>query len=337
MHLCTIESMAASGAAFASFLSSFPLDRVLALIGIILGLVGIAVSIFAWLSANRFSDNLRHSIKELDRATAESNAAVRNISATTEKISKATEKISLSEQELVKAIPTKSEGTFPDYFDRLTELVRSCKHNLEIMAVVPDTGSFSYHKKWAELHAAILTKVAQMADNPYFKKTLLYSSESARRENYIQQYEEFYLRESDSPEIQLTKQAEWSAYKRGISGILENLRERALGRLHKKYARHLRENIRTFLDELSLQDLIDLRIEEDDFNITSTFGVFTKTESQWILPLFCWICDGEAIFSIKVEDRRGHYLGEGFYTRDGDIIKALRNAYRQYSPYKPGI
>jgi hypothetical protein len=214
---------------------------------------------------------------------------------------------------LAASLSTQFCGDFPAYLSRVAEVIAGAQYSLKIMAVAPSHGGYSDEVAWLRIKQAIESKLSgkfEALKTHVFTAVLVYSSASCF-------LEAFRLHHSG-----LTDPAEWEIWKQ------EEIENGHLSR----FIRNRPEAAN--LSGLDLDAYLTIRLEEDRNAIKQVYSDFTQMESNELLPMFCWIADdNKAVFSIRTEDKRGHYNGVGIFTADQGLISMLAKSFEYYKDH----
>jgi hypothetical protein len=199
------------------------------------------------------------------------------------------------------ALSTRYLGQFPDYLPVVQEVIRNTRHSLKILAGVPSHGSFSKADDWISIENEL--KKLKFRRSPC-EAILLYTDKDGRSIDY------------KTVHRGLVDPGDWHEYRSNHWALIKSFLGNAVPVKDPK--------------DLTLDQWIDLRLKHDEDVVSKVYGHFKLCPGKTIYPIFCWIGDSEAVFSLKAEDNKAHYMAAGFYTRDGHILETLRSTFQFY-------
>jgi len=192
------------------------------------------------------------------------------------------------------------------------------------MASVPSHGEYSDpdSDSWIKIRVAIEGKgnqrIKTIANKEHFKAILLYCSDGCRLKAFQTQHRGLDGKENEK---------EWEQWKQ------EEVKD---GRLLRYVNAHSDITETEDLSKLTLDDYLKIRVDGDRETLHHLYRGFILKQSDELLPMFCWIADIEnqesrkAVFSIRTEDAKGHYIGAAVVTRDPDLIATLTKMFEHY-------
>jgi hypothetical protein len=215
-------------------------------------------------------------------------------------------------QDLGSRLSTQFCGDFPAYLSKVAKLIREAEFSLKVMAIVPSHGSYSDEDGWRNIKQAIEAKLGQnlhALNHRNFTAGLIYSSSARFQESFRIHHSAL----ANDP-------TEWQRWRRA---------EIANGHL-PRFMRNRPEFAN--LESLELDDYLHARLAEDRKIINEVYCDFSQMECDETLPMFLWIADNHtALFSIRVEDKRGHYNGAGIVTSEPGLVGMLVKTFDYYA------
>jgi hypothetical protein len=211
-------------------------------------------------------------------------------------------------QKIIEGLSTRSRGRFPDYLPKVAAAISRAEKSIKIMGIAGSHGSYTAKAQWAEIEHAVLKKIDQKLvkeKSSTFRASLLYGSQNC----FLDAFKVHHSGLNDAND--------WEKWKLTEEDHLADL-------LHGA-PKHI-----TF-GSLTLTDYLFLRLTNDRNAINSAYGRFELKECGDALPMYCWIIDDNfAIFSVRTEDKFGHYSGTSVSTYDRVLVEGLTNLFNHY-------
>jgi hypothetical protein len=197
--------------------------------------------------------------------------------------------------EVANSLTTHRIGESPLYVDYVTGLVKTARESIEITAILPGIGYFSYPEGWVHLANALQERQQNGVD-----VSILIGSRGARRADH-------YVRFADG-------KRDWESW----AAIPKN---QMLLQLYCRRYRHSKLTVD------SAEEFEQLCLRVDEMIIEDLFSLSHVEFTDDFVPIISWIVDGtNAFFAI------GNSKGKntGFATRDQNIIASLSNLRERY-------
>jgi hypothetical protein len=210
-------------------------------------------------------------------------------------------------EKISQSLSTKVIGIFPNYLDRLAELISSAENSVRIMCAYPQHGAFSCPDGWSKLEGAI----REVIRNDEIGVELVFSSSRVRLENDREQFHEAL--------------SDWDSWKNRNSRQLSVYFQKNSGGVNTSDY-HSPQDLKTCEDWFQLQELC----EQNALAVWRGWdGLLDITEVDELMPVFVWIRDdNEAIFVLMSYEQSA--VSYAFYTCDAGLVGALASLVHRY-------
>ncbi len=268
--------------------------RIADLVALLLTVISLVFAVLALKDGRRLSEKLEESAK-LNETNMRGMIASLDVAG---KVSRA----SLDKaEEITKSLTTRFIGHFPEYLPEIARLIDQSKRFLWILATVPSHGLFTDPNGWEEISLAIRRKL-HVAD-PSFQAILVHGTDEKVRENYEDLYSTLSFGGNS-----------WESWRDNQRSKIAALTKSATS------------PDRTM--ELTFDSFLKARVSQDMNELKSTYRDVSCYAGDQIYPLYCWITDAGAIFSVRTENQQeGAYSGSAVLTRDPYLMDALRTTF----------
>jgi hypothetical protein len=194
------------------------------------------------------------------------------------------------------ALSTRFIGTFPEYLEKITELIERATKSICILCDYPAYCSFTDHRQYERYRNALRD---QLIAEPNLEIRLTCLDRSRRDRADREQF--------------ATAIADWENWKCDNRETLEKLQTD--------------HRMNVTLDALTIEQFFEMG-ESDSKRIIDDFGGVGVREVSVDISIHFWIIDGrEAIFTIPLRDS----IEYGFFTSDNKLITAFSQLADRYS------
>jgi len=200
-------------------------------------------------------------------------------------------------EEVRRALPTQHLGKFPDYMQRIVDVVRQARKSVIILCDFPAYGALSNPEAFREYRHAL----EERSDGGVTIEVACLNDD---------------LRAA-ATDAEFPKTEQWPEWRQ---------KETNLDHLQKLLARHGK---RAKAETVTREQVIELLCAEDKRTLDETFGGAHRCQVKNAVPLYLWLVDGsQAVFAIPSFNHRS--VEHGFYTMDPRLIEGLLDIRARY-------
>ncbi|MEA2417350.1 MAG: hypothetical protein QOI58_4007 [Thermoanaerobaculia bacterium] len=200
--------------------------------------------------------------------------------------------------EIRSAIRTYPLGNFPNYLNRIAQLVARAERRVVVCCDFPAYGSFSDPDSFLAYHQAIAKKIARKVH-----VEIACLGPEARRKSVTRE--------------QFAKAGSW---------------EKMTVDRHEDFKRYLTVHKGTDdLSSLTQDEFLQMIVDEDTLTLQGSFGGAIKYELRERPPVYFWLIDDAMVFVIPSPVR---LMEHGFITHDLHFIDGLCDIAERYTPLR---